>query len=58
LEGFSTNGRLGLMGIQERAELLGGKLELQSVSEKGTTVTVTIPILKGIYEVPDRHLVL
>ncbi len=34
----------GLRGIRERAELLGGQIEIRSVRQKGTTVTVTIPL--------------
>jgi signal transduction histidine kinase len=35
--------KLGMIGMQERAELLGGKLEVQSSPKKGVTVSVTIP---------------
>jgi two-component system sensor histidine kinase DegS len=41
---LSANGHLGLLGMQERAELLGGKLEIQSSPEKGTMIGVSIPI--------------
>jgi signal transduction histidine kinase len=34
----------GLRGIQERAELLGGGIEIRSERRMGTTVVVTIPI--------------
>lgn len=44
LGGFSSTGRLGLLGAQERVELLGGKLEVQSNPEKGTTIIASIPI--------------
>ncbi len=37
-------GRHGLRGIQERAELLGGTVEIQSTLGTGTCVTVAIPI--------------
>ena len=33
----------GLMGIQERAHVLGGKSKIKGVQSKGTTVTVIIP---------------
>lgn len=33
----------GLMGIQERAHVLGGKSKIKGVQNKGTTVTVIIP---------------
>jgi signal transduction histidine kinase len=37
----------GLMGIQERAHVLGGKSKIKGVRNKGTTVTVIIPVLKN-----------
>ncbi len=33
----------GLTGVSERVELLGGELELSSVTDKGTTLAVTVP---------------
>lgn len=36
-------GRLGLFGIQERAEMLGGTLVIDSQTGKGTTLAVEIP---------------
>jgi signal transduction histidine kinase len=38
----STDG-FGLIGMHERVELLGGKLELDSTPGRGTTVTATLP---------------
>jgi signal transduction histidine kinase len=35
----------GLSGMRERAELLGGRLELTSSPGRGTTVRLTIPYL-------------
>ncbi|MFN8458110.1 MAG: GAF domain-containing protein [Anaerolineae bacterium] len=40
------NQRLGLVGMRERAEMLGGRLVIESVSGAGTTIYV---------EVPDAH---
>ena len=34
---------LGLAGMRERAELLGGNLELTSAPGRGTTVRLTVP---------------
>lgn len=39
---------LGLMGMQERAELLGGALNIESQSGKGTKVKVRIPFRRGL----------
>ena len=44
LSGFARRGKLGLMGMQERAHLLNGSLKVKSTAGKGTTVTVEIPM--------------
>ena len=36
--------RLGLFGMSERAELLGGRLSVESAPGRGTTVFVEIPL--------------
>ncbi len=41
---LASNGRLGLAGMQERAQLINGNLELQSEPDRGTTVTVEVPM--------------
>jgi len=41
---ISHPGSFGLMGIQERAHVFGGNMEIVGVRGKGTTVTVSIPI--------------
>jgi two-component system sensor histidine kinase UhpB len=38
----------GLVGIQERIELVGGKLGLTSDPSHGTVITVTVPIVKAV----------
>ncbi len=35
---------LGLAGMRERAKVLGGRIELQSASGKGTRLTLTVPL--------------
>jgi two-component system, NarL family, sensor kinase len=37
-------GRLGLIGMRERAELLGGTLHVSSSRRRGTTITVSVPM--------------
>jgi len=37
-------GRLGLIGMRERAELLGGRFHVTSAPRHGTTVTVSAPV--------------
>jgi two-component system NarL family sensor kinase len=36
-------GRLGLVGMRERAALLGGRLHIATAPRRGTTVTVSVP---------------
>ncbi len=40
---LAKDGKLGLAGMQERAELIGGNLTVQSQPNKGTSVTVELP---------------
>jgi signal transduction histidine kinase len=36
--------RLGLLGMRERLEMVGGRFEIESASGQGTTVTAVIPL--------------
>lgn len=40
-------GRLGMLGMRERATLLGGNLEIESTPGAGTTVLIRIPLSEG-----------
>ena len=40
---YLRSGRLGLMGMHERAQLVGGSLEIQSSPDTGTVVQVQMP---------------
>ena len=42
-EGAAQGERFGLLGLRERAEMLGGKLVIDSEIGKGTTLLVEIP---------------
>ncbi|GAI57906.1 unnamed protein product, partial [marine sediment metagenome] len=42
LSDFAAGGKLGLIGIQERTRLLGGKLLVKSRVGKGTTILVEV----------------
>ncbi len=53
---FIASGHLGLISMQERAELLSGKLEIQSSPGKGTKVIASIPIVYGITKEPNHRL--
>jgi signal transduction histidine kinase len=52
-KGFELNARLeatassGLAGMRERAQLLGGRLEIHSVPGAGTTLTAVLPLQEG-----------
>jgi len=41
---LTVAGKLGLAGMQERAQLIGGKLSLRSEPGKGTTLTLEVPV--------------
>jgi signal transduction histidine kinase len=43
MEKARETGHLGLIGMQERAEMLGGKLVVDSTPQVGTTLVVEIP---------------
>jgi signal transduction histidine kinase len=40
----SKHGRLGLVGMQERIEMLGGNFDIRCIKGKGTTVTAEVPL--------------
>jgi len=46
---------LGLLGMRERAILIGADLQVQSAPGKGTTVTVTMPITSAILKKIRKH---
>lgn len=48
-KGFDTNGKrktLGLLGMKERAMMIGGKLDIVSQPGHGTTIYITVPLEK------------
>jgi signal transduction histidine kinase len=47
-KGPSRRGGLGLYGMQERAELLGGTLRIESAPGHGTRVAVEIPLANSV----------
>jgi signal transduction histidine kinase len=42
-----STGKLGLIGMVERARLFGGALVIQSEPDEGTTVLVDVPMEPG-----------
>jgi signal transduction histidine kinase len=60
LERASRDGHFGLVGMHERAERLGGRLEIAGVPGKGTTIRALLPPDPQILDpigVPERELV-
>lgn len=53
-EGFDLNPQkaksFGLLGIRERAAMVGGKAQITGVAGKGTTVRVSLPLLASRHE--------
>jgi signal transduction histidine kinase len=43
VDDLPRSGKLGLAGMQERARLLGGSLEVKSTPDKGTNLKIEVP---------------
>jgi signal transduction histidine kinase len=41
---YSERGSFGIVNMEERAELIGGRLNLQSQPGKGTVITISVPL--------------
>jgi signal transduction histidine kinase len=48
--GSGPGERVGLAGMQERISMLGGKLEVQSKPDEGTTVVATVHLAQVPYD--------
>ncbi len=44
LADLAVKGKLGLLGMQERVELMGGRLTIESEPGKGTTLRIEVPL--------------
>ncbi len=51
LDSAITVGRLGLLGMKQRVEMLGGDMNIKTSEGKGTTVTFTFPVQSRMEEV-------
>ena len=51
IEQVQHQGHLGLVGIRERSELLGGSLTIESGFQKGTSLYIQIPLVQPTSEV-------
>jgi signal transduction histidine kinase len=54
LTDFARKQKLGLIGMQERAQLFGGNFKIVSKRGKGTTVTAEIPIIVASNHINSR----
>lgn len=41
---YATRGSIGLLNLYERAEMLGGRISIESAPGQGTTVSLTVPL--------------
>ena len=41
---YDRRGKLGLLNMRERAEMIGGRLSIEAASGKGTTITLNAPL--------------
>ena len=48
LRDLANQGKLGLIGIEERARLSGGTFYIKSHTKKGTMITVALPVAGGL----------
>ena len=57
-QGFNPNGkkhdRLGLLGMRERVEMIGGTFRVETAPGKSTAVHVMVPLRKGTAKLPGR----
>jgi two-component system, NarL family, sensor histidine kinase DevS len=53
--GDGLEGGFGMSGMRERAELVGGELELVPAPEKGTVMRLTVPLAGRPAVLPDTH---
>jgi signal transduction histidine kinase len=49
-----TTGKLGLLGMYERAELIGGKFDIKTELNKGTTISISVPISESTRKASDH----
>lgn len=52
---FASRGSFGVMGLQERAQLFGGKVELDSKPDEGTTIRLIMPRESDLASRPIRN---
>jgi signal transduction histidine kinase len=53
---YAQRGSFGMINLEERAELVGGRLSLQSQQGKGTVVTVVLPVMQDADSTHSRRI--
>jgi two-component system sensor histidine kinase UhpB len=53
LEQAAGRGHLGLLGMKERAQILGGSLEIDSEPGRGTRVRISLPVAETTPEAAE-----
>jgi len=48
IERAASGGNLGLLGMRERVEILGGSLEIDSQSGQGTRIRISLPLRESV----------
>ena len=51
---FASHGHFGLLGMRERADLLGARLEVQSEPRSGTRLSVALPVTRPEEDAPTN----
>jgi signal transduction histidine kinase len=44
IEGIDKGGTLGIVGMRERASIIGGKLEIKTSPKLGTKIVITVAV--------------
>ena len=50
---FTPTGHFGLLGLHERAEMIGGRFEIQSTPRHGTQVSLSLPLTPSVLPVDN-----
>lgn len=50
-----SRSKLGLIGMQERADSIDGKLMVESIPRKGTTISLIVPVFKTDPKASDKY---
>lgn len=53
LDGTETRGGVGLVGVRERVSRLGGTVRLDTRADKGTRLTIELPVTSGDANIPE-----